>query len=346
MRWLALLLWGLALAAGAGGPERSYPIAEPTAAERRLLDYPPARGLRIERVESEARYDLVHAELSFADPYSGEAVATTVELYRTKAPGKRPLVLVLPPFRGQTTIDRNFAQYFAENGLHAAEVLIPDDEYQRDQPLDYVNRFFVRNVVNLRMLLDQLARRPELRVDTERSAVLGLSLGGIRGSILFGLDPRLRAAVLVVAGAELPSLMSNSVLSPIQEWRDHNLFPDRHGLLSSWEESIVDERQEFERALRPVIEIEPSRYAANRDPTEVFIIRTSGDSYVPTANQDALVAAYTHGGESPHLLETDPITGGHYPTILYAYWQREQILAFLRRRLGMADTPQVSRRSD
>jgi dienelactone hydrolase len=211
-------------------------------------------------------------------------------------------------------------------------VRVDRDDYRREEPLDYINRFFVRNVANLRMLLDELPQRSELRVDAARMATLGISLGGIRSSILFGLDRRIRAAVLVVAGAELPSLLAKSILTPIKQWRDYNLFPDSHGLPSD-EDDLVDAPGLFERELRRVVEIEPGRYAANRDPSDVLMFRASADSFVPTANQDALRSAFSAAGEAPEVKVASGIVAGHYATILFAYRQREEILAFLHERL-------------
>ena len=65
-----------------------------------------------------------------------------------------------------------------------------------------------QTVADLRRGLDYLATVPE--VDAKRIGYYGVSMGGMMGALAAGLDPRIRAPVLVLAWGDWGTLMENS----------------------------------------------------------------------------------------------------------------------------------------
>jgi cephalosporin-C deacetylase-like acetyl esterase len=73
-------------------------------------------------------------------------------------------------------------------------------------------------VMDERRALDYLLTRPD--VQSDQLHLIGISMGGILGALTMSVDPRLKAASLIVAGGNWTELISNSTLPPAGPMRE------------------------------------------------------------------------------------------------------------------------------
>lgn len=75
-----------------------------------------------------------------------------------------------------------------------------------------------QTIVDYRRAIDYLETRDN--IDANQIHVLGISMGSIMGSILTSVEPRIRAASLIVGGGNWTELVSNSNLPPSEPMRE------------------------------------------------------------------------------------------------------------------------------
>ena len=327
MARIAALFIAWLLAAGANG------AGMPSVAQI-LAATPQISQFRLGEMRTEDHFRYVAGELVQPDPYGEAPLHTRFDLYLAQTREAAPLVLVLTPYRGETFADVGYARELARHGVHAAVIAVPKDAYQQEAGIDYVNRFFVRHTVNVRALKQALQAHPDSPLKVRGVAVLGTSLGAIRASILYGIDPELKAAVLIVPGGDLANLIANTVLTPIARWRKKFLDPE--SVLDPVAPSVEltrDDLLAFERRLRPHIEVDPLDFVRPGGASDLLMVRSDGDTFVPRYNQDRLYQAYHEASERPpHEIPGSSL--GHYATVISTYnGGRQALLAFLRQRL-------------
>jgi dienelactone hydrolase len=155
-----------------------------------------------------------------------------------------------------------------------------------------------RDVLAVRRAIDLLARRPD--VDPKRIGFVGWSAGAHTGAIVAGIEPRLRAVVLMSGGANPISSYTAQAPPPLR--------PAVRRYLGS---------------------IDPLRYLPRARPEALFLQDGRRDGIVPRAALDTLAHAAPHGArirwyDAGHALD-DTAT-------------RDQ-LTFLSTRLGIAGPP-------
>lgn len=80
-------------------------------------------------------------------------------------------------------------------------------------------RGIVQTVIDLRRAIDYIETRPE--IDSSRIGYVGGSMGGILGAIFIGVEPRIKAAALLVAGGNMSLMIRESqhpAIPPIREY--------------------------------------------------------------------------------------------------------------------------------
>lgn len=111
---------------------------------------------------------------------------------------------MLNAFGAQVAVLALDAQYHGARKVEGHEILSADLEASRAA--------FIQTIVDYRRALDYLATRPEF--DTERIGLVGLSMGGMMGTILTALEPRIKTTILAVPAADWVTLARQSQ-SPI-----------------------------------------------------------------------------------------------------------------------------------
>lgn len=120
------------------------------------------------------------------------------------ASGRFPLVILLHGLRYRAEKDavpcRILARWLARIGIASFILQLPVPIFLIDNLLE----LFQMMVINTRQVIDWAESRDEL--DTERVAVVGISIGGMASSIAMAMDKRIMAGIFVVAGGNMAKI--------------------------------------------------------------------------------------------------------------------------------------------
>jgi hypothetical protein len=139
-----------------------------------------------------------------------------VDFYVQKKAGKFPTILVLPIANGIDFCAKGFARHFASNGLNCAIVHNRDVEIEDIQNAEYVEDYLRQTVLDSRQILDYLVERE--KVNSNKLGCLGMSLGGIRASIVSAVDERLKCSVVGLAGGSMADIAFLSDLKEVKSY--------------------------------------------------------------------------------------------------------------------------------
>ena len=137
-----------------------------------------------------------------------------VDFYVQKKAGEFPTILVLPIANGVDFCAKGFARHFASNGLNCAIVHNRHVDIEDIQSAEYLEDCLRQTVLDSRQILDYLGERKE--VDSNKLGCLGMSLGGIRASIVSSVDERLKCCVVGLAGGSMADIAFLSELKEVK----------------------------------------------------------------------------------------------------------------------------------
>jgi outer membrane lipoprotein SlyB len=189
----------------------------------------------------------------------------------------------------------SFAGHFASHGFNCAIVHNRKADLENSQSADAVEDYFRQTILDNRQVLDYLVEREE--VDQNRLGCLGLSLGGIRASMLSGVDERLKCTVIGLAGGSIADI---TVQSDMSEIRDHVKALATMGAGTELVHAELSEK----------VVTDPLRLAPYADAREVLMFIAMFDRVVPRTCCDRL-------WESCGRPEVIYLPAGHYSSFLY-----------------------------
>lgn len=261
--------------------------------------------------EPGGRYSTRWAQFPVTTP--GESTPHLVQVihYRAHVPGRRPAVVISPIMGGSYEVAKLAAATLALHGIHAGIVLRAESYFVADAPEARLERVLRTAVVDRRRAIDWLSALPE--VDPARIGALGVSQGGIGTAILAAVEPRVRAAVLVLAGGDLPDVVLRSeearLRRYVRERGQRGVPPD--ALRARLAEALVSD---------------PLQLAPYVDPRRLLLFTARFDRSVPADTQERLWRAL--GGPERHDLPT-----GHYGAALYLPFILSRTVAHFERLL-------------
>ncbi len=225
------------------------------------------------------------------------------------------MVLVLPILNGQKNVVRPFASHFANNGYNVVIV----DTLQRKSLLEDIldpEAAIRRTAVRHRRVLDWVDTVP--KIDQDRIAVFGASLGGFNALFLTATDTRVKASALALVAGDLPYVLSYSSEGRIIDAADgamETLQTDQEGLRQFLQEHIVSD---------------PLSLARYIDPEQVLLVLAKFDDAVHYEKQIELQEAM---GQP----ESITLPTGHVTTAAYLFYLRSRVLEFFDRKLDGRD---------
>ena len=236
------------------------------------------------------------------------------EYYEQKGENSAPVVLVLPILNGQKDVIRPFAWHFVNNGYNAVIV----DTLQRKTLLEDMldpEAAIRRTTVRHRRVLDWIDTVP--RIDKERIAVFGASLGGFNALFLTAADERVSASALALVAGDLPFVLTNS--------SEGRIVDAAKGAM----ETLQTDREGLRQYLEERIESDPLSLARYVDPERVLLVLAKFDDAVHYQKQLELRDAM--GNPEAITLPT-----GHVTTAAYLFYLRTRVQDFFDRRFNGA----------
>jgi len=242
-------------------------------------------------------------------------------------PGPHPAVIVFPIRGGSHVVSEAVAKALVERGYAAAHLerrpLFPRKETQVDFA---VTAGRLRSqLLNGRRFLDWLAADP--RIDPERLAAAGVSLGGMLAATLMGIDDRIKAGFFIMAGGGLPEIIHDSADGRLRWFRER--ARDATGL---------ETRDAFVTELRSFVEdVDPLTWAPRIDPDRALLVSARFDRVVPGERTRVLWEAMGR----PTWVR---VPSGHYEILPFFWWSVGRGADLLDR--VFAETPAVEPAAD
>ncbi len=215
-------------------------------------------------------------------------------LHRPNVDGKVPCVLLLHGYGGnKDAYSRPMAIFMAPLGVAvmAIDARLHGERAQEDAgmwsaDLRASRDAMVKTVIDNCRALDYLDSRAD--IDHDRYMLVGMSMGGILGSVLGPLDGRIKSAALIVAGGRLDLMLLHSEFPIVARLRDAGVTG--------------------EMLAEQLYQIEPVNFIGHFAPRPVLFVNGTEDRIIPRENAELLHQA---AGEPKQVVWYE---GGHIPT--------------------------------
>ncbi len=273
--------------------------------------YLPYKGPYGETLVYENRlYSIKQIELTSTKNIIPSAGHITMDYYAVKGQGKKSLIMVLPILGGSNQVAKLFAAYFAKKGMSAL-IVHRHKAYKKIKEIDTMDAVLRQIVFDHMQVLDWVETRKEL--DLSSIGVFGVSMGGIKAALVSSLDRRIKVSVFVLAGGDIPYILSHSTDKGIRKRRDQYL--KKNGL----------SREQFYIELKKNITCDPLHYAHYIDAENSLMVLAFFDGVVPFCKGLQLK-------EKIGNPETICLLGGHYSSIVYVPYIKYKALSFFKRK--------------
>jgi hypothetical protein len=297
-----------------GPADEPRPKAEPgSALVPGAFDYPrldPAtvviqpEGLTVEQSWVLDLYTLFHARdykafrIVLPDEEGKDAVA---HLLIPPGPGPHPAIVAFEILDGPQDVSEGMAKALVNRGYAVARMERRALDLDKQSDPDVVRATLRAGVIDARRMLDWLVTHP--KIDPNRLAAAGLSLGSIQALLLTSCDPRIRGGYFVLTGGNLPEIFWDSSEGAVRRFRDR-VIAER-----GW-----TTREEFIAGIRPYTEsVEPLLHAASLEPAAVAMATCRFDTVIPSENAQQLHEALGR----PRWYK---LPCGHYTVFPFFWW--------------------------
>jgi dienelactone hydrolase len=324
--WFLVLLFGLLSSGCVSFPYRGLLVSQPPRSvsppQPSLFIPPETAPLRVEEIQDKGDYLLSILSLEPTIRLANEGERVNLYLYQPSHRGptppqslaepdiwpKKPALILLPITSGEYFTE-NLAQYFVKRGFVSLRYPSRNELVvltEKDDALKQFQEILRDDVINVRRGLAWLREQPG--IDPERIGIMGISLGAIVASLVTGIDPEIKAAVLFLAGGNLPGILTSSQEKPITQFRIERLNLN--------DEKDVGLLHQATEVLGPV---DPLYYPSLLSPDRILMINGSFDAVIKRRYTEEL---WQHLGE-PTLTY---LPTGHYASILYFHYARYKAL--------------------
>jgi hypothetical protein len=266
---------------------------------------------KIEKTGEKKRYVVERIEFPSAlNVFNFENIK--VDFYVQKKLGKFPTILVLPVGNGVDFCARGFARHFASNGFNCAIVHNRHIDIEDISSAELVEDYLRQTVLDCRQILDYLVEREE--VDDNKLGCLGMSLGGVRASIVSGVDERLKCSVIGLAGGSMAEVAFSSKLKEVKEYM--------RGLV---ERGISPETIHYEVSEKVITD--PLKLAKYIDAGNTLMYIAMFDRVIHRKCGDKL-------WEAAGKPEAVYIFSGHFTSLLFLPYAERNSLNFFKKKFG------------
>lgn len=196
-----------------------------------------------------------------------------------------PVVFMLPPLGGSNPLDTAMAQNLCRNNI--AAILILNDftglSSNTLMPVEDHDHTVRRVASAIKGGLLVVRAFPE--INTDKAGIFGASLGGILGSMAYGVLPEISAASFIVNGGDVPHILATSDQEPVIRVKRARMA-----------EVGLKTDEEYEAYLDEHLSFDPLHFAPLIPPESIKLYLSKADHSVPSQDQ---MAFYNAVG-SPH----------------------------------------------
>lgn len=217
--------------------------------------------------------------------------------------GKYPLIILIPPIGGITPMEYYLAHYFGERNYNVIIPTISSPIGQISISPNQLNEAFLSTNADTRGVISYISKFPE--INAKNMVAIGTSLGGIRLALMLTVEKRIKAAGFIVAGADLPSIMRNSLQKSVKKYRQYFM-----------EKYFLQNEDEFEKLLRNKITVDPLLIKNKFPADKVIFFQSSIDKDVPFKNQQLLWEIL--GKPARHMIALPHIPAAGYFALKYS----------------------------
>jgi cephalosporin-C deacetylase-like acetyl esterase len=255
----------------------------PTGYEYRKTASPAT--LERQSISADGQYETYALTLPSVGDNEHRQLLVTAQYLKTKTPGKKKLVIVVPIYGSISFASKMMARQLVEWQKQDTNVLLIQDaneifdgdierapimvtEAELLQGVEQCVTRFRHVVTVIRRLIDWAETVDE--IDAARIGVVGFSIGASVANVAMGVDARIAAGAFVLPSTKL-----------------HEIFA--YGRVPRWQESIDRVRanlkltpDELARKVEPILRsIDPIHFSKSIDPARVLLIEAAQDSFVP-----------------------------------------------------------------
>jgi len=263
----------------------------------------------ITRIGKTREFLVKRIQLGRGDPDTGSIV---VDYFEPAQPGTAGVILVLPILGGKNKHADQFAAFLVKNGFSSL-VVHRSNDFKKGFDFDRVDEVTRQRVIDIRRVIDWIETRPELA--GRPVGILGISMGAFKSLMAAAVEPRIKAAVIMLAGGNLPLILARSQEKRIVEKR-----------LRYMAENELDP-EEFYQRMKQTITLDPLSLAPFMDARKFLLLLACFDRVIPYETGQAL--RQKMGGPQTHYLFS-----GHYTAVLYLPWAKHLSLVFFQSQLN------------
>jgi|GEM_PF-3409750 len=228
------------------------------------------------------KYTLIDYSIKVTDPKTKKELVVKTHYFQNTKEVKCPLLILVPPIKGVSMREKKVAKHFIEKGYHVIVIEPIKNISDYTIPISEFENNLLSFVGAVRSVIDVMEMRPEIQ--NENMFLWGSSMGAIYSSIVICEDDRLNASALILGGAPIADVVTESNQKYIVNYRNERMKQEN---LSSLEE--------FRAKMKENMTIDPLILAENSDSVKVYICIATKDKTVPTKYQRQLLKAFDVG---------------------------------------------------
>ena len=210
-----------------------------------------------------------------------------------------PLIIILPPLGGASTLDVSTAQTFCHNNMAAILITSNLTGLDQDELVPVTDHDHTVRRVASAVKGGMIVARDYPQINLKKVGIFGASLGGILGSVAYAVIPEISAGAFVVNGGDVPHILATSDQSPVV-----NLKKKRKAQMG------ISTDEQYEKYLNENMTMDPLHFAKLIRPEATKLFLSKNDQSVPTEDQ---MLFYNAIGVPA---ETKFYTSGHVATII------------------------------
>lgn len=243
--------------------------------------------------------DCAPQELEYSTTYPQKDTPLNIKAKAFIPPGGHvPVVFMLPPIGGMNKLDQSMGETFCKQNIAAilittsltgldSDTLVPVSDH------DHTHRRIASAIKG-----GIIVAKSYSEINTEKIGLFGVSLGGILGSVAYGVIPEISAATFLVNGGDVPYILAYSDQGSIAKLRAARMA-----------EQNLKTSEEYEAYLRENLILDPLHFSKLIDSDSTKLFLSKKDTSVPSVKQ----MEYYNAVGSPK--ETSFYSIGHMSTI-------------------------------